>query len=167
MRSSLPDGYQLLLLSFLALPGGDNSIFNFLCQVFLRNLLKGRRVERLCFQQNLLLGIVSLIFCLVHPSKSYHLLKVNWNWLNWWWLWGHMLHHSHFIHDLPFLFSHCLANALLFKFWKNFLLGFWKSWKCAFLLTWAHFTVIFFLRDLTCSFVLRRIRIWLWTTLFL
>ena len=63
----------------------------------------------------------------VHPSESYHLLKVDWNWLHWhhrWWLWIHLRNHSHFLHDLPLLLSHGLANALLFKFRKDFLLGF-------------------------------------------
>lgn len=129
LECSLPNGNQLLLLSFLALPSGDNSIFDFLCQVFLRTLLIGRRVERLCFEQSPLLGIVSLGISLGlrHPSESNHLLKVDWNRLHWhhrWWLWIHLRNHSHFLHDLPLLLSYRLANALLFKFRKDFLLGF-------------------------------------------
>jgi len=168
-RCSLPNCNQLLLLSFLALPSRNNSIFDFLCQVFLRTLLIGRRVERLCFEQSPLLWIVSLRICLGlgHPSESYHLLKVDWNWLHWhhrWWLWIHLRNHSHFLHDLPLLLSYGLANALLFKFRKDFLLGFWKSRKSAFLSSYVNGTVIFIF-ELSCSWVLRRIVIRPGTTL--
>lgn len=166
-RCSLPNGNQLLLLSFLALPSRDNSIFDFLCQVFLRTLLIGRRVERLCFEQSPLLWIVSLRLCLGHPSESYHLLKVNWNLLHRhhrWWLCSHLWHHSHFLHDLPLLLSDRLSNALLFKFRKDFLLGFWQSRKSAFLCSFNDSGVIFVF-DLSCSGVLCRIVIWLRTAL--
>ena len=128
---SLPDGNQLLLLSFLACSGWDNSEFYILCQDFLGSILVGRRIERLRFKQSPLVVVVMLRFCLVHASRSYHLLQVNRNGLHWnhrHRLWVHR-HHSHLFHDLSLLISQGLPNALFFKLRQDLLLSFWESWE--------------------------------------